>query len=227
MFRKKLLLSIGVILILVTLGIASFGMAVWVNELNSPKTVRVACIGDSITERGYPFMLRSMLGSDFTVANFGVSGSTVSRDSILPYVDQKAFQQAKDFDPDIIIIMLGTNDANPEITVDGDQGFEEDYKHLISAFQGIVGDEQIYVMKSPPILSTNSAYNNTYLVKTIIPQIDQVAKELELPIIDIYGTLGENPDYYWDGVHPNKDGSTIIASTVYDFVFSEIDDISQ
>jgi lysophospholipase L1-like esterase len=168
-----------------------------------------------------------MLGSDFTVANFGVSGSTVSRDSILPYIDQKAFQEAKEFDPDIIIIMLGTNDANPEITVDGDEGFEDDFKHLISAFQTTDGDEQIYVMKSPPILSTNSAYNNTYLVNTIIPQIDQVADELDLPIIDIYGSLGENPDYYMDGVHPNKDGSTIIASTVYDFVFSEIDDLSQ
>jgi lysophospholipase L1-like esterase len=227
MYRKKLLLSIGVILILVTLGIVSFGVAVRVNELNSPKTVKVACIGDSITERGYPFMLRAMLGSEFTVANFGVSGSTVSRDSILPYIDQKAFQDAKDFDPDIIIIMLGTNDANPEITVDGDEGFEEDFKHIIYAFSELVGDEQIYVMKSPPILSTNSAYNNTYLVEKIIPQIDHVATELNLPIIDIYDTLGENPDYYSDGVHPNKEGSTIIASTVYDFVFSEFDDISQ
>jgi len=227
MFRKKLLLSIGVILILVTLGIVSFGVAVWVNELNSPKTVKVACIGDSITERGYPFMLRSMLGSDFTVANFGVSGSTVSRDSILPYMDQKAFQKAKDFDPDIIIIMLGTNDANPEITVDGDEGFEEDYKQLISEFCDLVGDEQIYLMKSPSILSTNSAYNNTYLVKTIIPQIDHVATDLGLPIIDIYNTLGENPDYYSDGVHPNKDGSTIIASTVYNHIFIEIDNTVQ
>lgn len=227
MFRKKLLLSIGVILILVTLGTSSFGMAVWVNELNSPKTVKVACIGDSITERGYPLILRSMLGSDFTVVNFGVSGSTVSRDSILPYMDQKAFQNAKDYDPDIIIIMLGTNDANPEITVDGDEGFEEDYKQLISEFSALGGDEQIYVMKSPPILSSNSAYNNTYLVKTIIPQIDQVATELGLPIIDIYSTLGENPDYYWDGVHPNTDGSTIIASTVYNHIISEIDNTLQ
>jgi lysophospholipase L1-like esterase len=79
-----------------------------------------------------------MLGSNFIVGNFGVSGSTVSLDCAKPYMNESKFNEALDFNPDIIVIMLGTNDANPEITPN-ETGFETDYSQLVSAFQQLEG----------------------------------------------------------------------------------------
>ena len=45
-------------------------------------------------------------------------------------MDQPAFQQAKNFNPDIIVIMLGTNDANPEITQNVDT-FDADRNNFV------------------------------------------------------------------------------------------------
>jgi acyl-CoA thioesterase I len=215
MYRKKVLLSIAVVFVLVVSGIAAYGVAA-IEPPDDP--IRIACVGDSITEgSGYPYKLLQLLGDDYVVGNFGVSGSTASQTSVVPYMEQAEFRQALAFEPDIIVIMLGTNDANPEIN-DHDPYFEEDYKLLIDAFQQVKGDQQIYIVKSPPILSTNSAYNNTYLVNTVFPHIDNVANALDLPTIDMYTAIGENSEYFADGVHPNDDGADIIASTVYDAI---------
>ena len=136
-----------------------------VAAMNQTKQIRVACVGDSITEgSGYPYELQLMLGSNYVVGNFGVSGSTVSQNSIRPYMNQPAFQQAKNFNPDIIVIMLGTNDANPEITQDEDT-FDADYLELVNSFQQLDGRQLIWIIKSPPIFSTTSSWNNTYLTK--------------------------------------------------------------
>ena len=208
------------VLVLIIAGIAAFGVV----AVEPPSdAIRIACVGDSITAgSGYPYRLRELLGEDYCVGNFGVDGATASKTSVIPYMAQAQFRQALAFEPDIIIIMLGTNDANPEIN-DEDPCFEEDYKMLIAAFEQVKGDQQIYIVKSPPILSTNSAYNNTYLVSTVFPHIDKVADELDLPTIDMYNALGENYDYFSDGVHPNPDGADIIASTVYDAITQQQD----
>ena len=107
---KKKLSAIGALIIVILSGIVVFSVV----ETNcAAKLIRVACIGDSITQgSSYPSKLHQLLGSDYAVANFGVCGSTVSRGSIKPYIDQVEFQQAIDYHPDIIVIMLGTNDAN-------------------------------------------------------------------------------------------------------------------
>ena len=187
-----------------------------VSAENMKRPIRVACVGDSITEgSGYPFKLQTMLGSDYLVGNFGVRGSTVSQSSINPYMNQDAFEQAKDFIPDIVVIMLGTNDANPEITQSTDE-FESDYSQLINSFQQLDGEQSIWVAISPPIFAESSSWNSTYLNNDIIPQIDNVAKQMNLPTINIYDAFGDREDYFADGIHPNNDGATLIASTIFD-----------
>lgn len=180
--------------------------------------IRVACVGDSITQRsGYPFKLHQMLGPNFTVGNFGVSGATVSLDSILPYMNQSEFQRAKDFDPDIVVIMLGTNDANPQISPN-ETNFETDYSQLITSFEQLQGRQLIWVVTSPPIVTNSSSYNNTLLDNTVIPHIDELANNLNLPTVDMYDAFVNHTDDYLDGVHPNSDGATLIATTVFDAI---------
>lgn len=175
--------------------------------------MKVACVGDSITEfSGYPFKLQLMLGLNYKVENFGVSGSTASVDSNISYVNQTAFQKALAFQPDFVILMLGTNDANRATCHDPD--ITDDYMRIVLAFQKLHSRPEIVAVNSPPIYSTYSGYNNTYLVNNIIPAINSVADDLDLPTVDVYSTMNHS-DYFADGIHPNENGATVLANTLY------------
>ena len=82
--------------------------------------IRVACVGDSITfgsglpdrnQQSYPSRLQVALGSKFEVQNFGVGGRTLFRNGDTPYVETPQHQDVKDWEPEVVIIMLGTNDT--------------------------------------------------------------------------------------------------------------------
>ncbi len=216
MRRKYTFTAFALVMLIVMSDFALLGLA----ENRMAAAPRIACVGDSITERSlYPEKLQTLLGNGFLVANFGVAGATVTDVSVFPYSDQHEFQRAIDFEPDVVLIMLGTNDANPQIAYSHDS-FEEDYGEIVRAFQQLPSEPQIVVVKSPPIFSTTSAYNNTYLVDTVFPSIDNFADEMNLPTIDMYSVLENHSDYFTDGVHPNDEGAAVIASTVYDALSS-------
>jgi acyl-CoA thioesterase I len=215
MNRKMKLLVVSIAVMIAVSGMGAYTV-IAIN--NTPHPIRVACIGDSITQgSGYPNKLQTLLGSHYTVKNFGVSGSTVSLNSSKPYMNQTAFKKAEDFRPQIVVIMLGTNDANSQIAHSKDN-FEANYKQLIKSFEDLEGDQAIWVVKSPPIFTDNPSYNNTYLAENILPQIDNVATQMDLPAVDMYKAFGNHSDYFMDGIHPNADGATLIASNVYEAI---------
>jgi acyl-CoA thioesterase-1 len=216
MNMKMKLLSIGIAVMILLVGFAAY--FILTPNIVAAKPIRVACVGDSITEgSGYPYKLRLLLGSDYVVGNFGVSGSTVSLNSSKPYMYESRFQDAIDFHPDIVVIMLGTNDANVEISQNG-ESFETDYSQLVSAFEQLDGKQLIWVVKSPPIFTDNSSYNNSYLERNVFPQIDKVADQMNLPTVDLYNALGNHSDFFEDGVHPDDNGASLIALNVYDAI---------
>jgi acyl-CoA thioesterase I len=211
---KQLTIGIAILILL-----ASFAAYFNVTSNAAAKPIRVACVGDSITEgSGYPFKLHQLLGPDYTVGNFGVSGSTVSLNSKKPYMNESKFQEAINFNPEIVIIMLGTNDANLDVTPN-DYNFEADYRQLITSFQNNTDDLQIFVLRAPPIFDNNANYNKTYLSSTVIPHIDNLTTQMNLPKVDIYSVLNQS-EYFMDGVHPNSEGATLIAESVYDTMIS-------
>jgi hypothetical protein len=174
--------------------------------------VRVALIGDSITEiTPYPNYASKILGEKYIVRNFGVCGSQVSLDSDNPYMYSGAFNSAVEFQPNIVIIMLGTNDAL--FSLDQYLGnFIEDYLILIEKFQALQNKPAIWLVKPPPIYDAFGASVQVF-DKEIIPAIEQIANQTSLPLIDVYAALG-NPDYFQDGVHPNDKGASVIADVV-------------
>ena len=176
--------------------------------------IRVACIGDSITEgSGYPADLQKMLGENYTVGNFGVSGSAVSTKAIKPYITQYEFWRAINFQPDIVVIMLGTNDANIDAYQDINH-FQENYKSLISKFEELPGNQQIILVEPPPILNNTLSLSNDNLVQGVIPNIDQIANDLNLTTVNVYDALVNHNEVFGDGVHPNLDGGQIIAEQI-------------
>ena len=159
------------------------------------KPIRVACIGDSITEvSGYPEYLQTLLSSDYVVGNFGVCGSTVVRGIFSSYMDQHAFQEAKNFAPNLVVIMLGTNDASSDV-YENIGVFEVDYKELINEFQAIESNPK-FGLQITPIFNDVFGPSNDNLVQGIIPSIKRAADELRLPIIDVYSALVNHPEYF-------------------------------
>jgi acyl-CoA thioesterase-1 len=209
--RKKRAVFVAVLIISLTLIAVSF--EIFGDRANINPT-RVACLGDSITElSGYPNDLQIMLGANYNVSKFGVSGATVSVNSYTPYISQEAFQEAKEFLPNIVIIMLGTNDARADTYQSIDE-FVADYKQLVAEVQALKSKPKIFLVKPPPIFDNNLALNNTNLLKGVIPRIEQVANDLGLPTIDVYTPLATHPEYFMDGVHPNSEGANLIASEI-------------
>lgn len=181
--------------------------------------MRIACIGDSITygagiwnrgKNSYPARLNKLLGDKWDVANFGVNGATLLKKGDKSYWDQREFRAALEYEPNVVVIKLGTNDTKPHNWVHK-HDFILDYKDLISSFEKLPSNPVIYICYPIPI----HASIPTGLETEMIPLIDVIANESNARLIDLHSALEGKSDHYWDGVHPNKKGAALIAQKVY------------
>lgn len=208
--------TVSIAIIVLSLGLfAYFDQTTPAGQESTAATIRVACVGDSITNStGYPDELWMLLGENYTVGNFGWGATTVSLSSRNPYMNQAMFQAAKDFQPDIVVIILGTNDAHPDnqkyVT-----SFVGNYLSLVRAFQELSSKPQIWIVKPPPIFHNGTGLSTEFFDTEIIPLIEQVAEQANVPLIDVYTALANHPDYFLDGVHPTPVGTQAIATEVY------------
>ena len=113
--------------------------------------IKVACIGDSITQgvgadrgQSYPDQLQTLLGEKYKVGNFGVSARTLLQKGDFPYRKEKKYQEALKMLPNIVIIMLGTNDTKPQ-NWKYEAEFVGDYRDLIKSFQALPSKPKVYV----------------------------------------------------------------------------------
>jgi lysophospholipase L1-like esterase len=223
MNKKKLrLLAIGLVILLVSSGIAFFILATG-NKKSSSAEIRVACVGDSLTQSTeYPLDLWNLLGTArYTVRNFGVGSTTVLLNTETPYMNTSVFQSALEFQPNIVIIMLGTNDAQPNLER-YNASFVGDYVKLVAAFQALASKPEIWIVLPPPIFSNQSGkINPEYFSTTLIPAIQQAANETHLPVINVYAVLGNYSNDFPDGEHPNSAAAQIIAYTIYTAIISQ------
>jgi lysophospholipase L1-like esterase len=205
-------------LLIVGIVVLAVGFAVAFQVLSAPKEagpVRVACVGDSITSyTDYPADLQALLGPSYEVGSFGIGGATILLNTDRPYLNQAEFQQAKQFRPDVVVILLGTNDARTNI-YQSSENLESDYKTLIGAFQNFGSKPEVWLAIPPPIFNNTLSLSTSNFVEGVIPRIETVANELHLPRIDVYGALMDHPEYFPDGVHPDGEGAQLIAKTVY------------
>lgn len=189
-------------------------------------SIKVACVGNSVTfgatlqnpnEESYPALLQQMLGDQFVVRNFGKSGSTLLNKGHRPYRQQKEFQDALEFCPDIVVIHLGLNDTDPRNWPNYKDDFIGDYLQLIKDFQVQNPKVKIYPCRMTPIFDWHKRFQSgTYTWYHQIQQaIDKVALLKKLPLIDLNEDLAIRPDLFPDAIHPNKYGAEIIAKRVY------------
>ena len=184
--------------------------------------IKIACVGDSITfgarvenrdENNYPKQLGRILRDEYLVRNFGVSGTTLLSKGNKPWIKSGAFQRATDFNPDIVIIKLGTNDTKPQNFPAHPDDFETDYANLINHFRGLPSEPQIYICTPAPIVKSNPQITDKVMVE-LRPRIETIAKANRCNIIDLNMSLKDHPDWLPDGIHPNAQGATAMAETV-------------
>lgn len=188
------------------------------------KALKVACIGDSITVGGgvsdrendsYPGVLRSLLKGNATVNNYGMNSRTVLKKGDYPYMEASVYTDSLAWEPDIVIIMLGTNDSKAANWVYKDD-FVGDYTELIQSYKSLPSEPMVFINTPPTAyMDHETSVNNTVLTNEVVPAVKQVAEENDCEIIDVNSATKNMAQLFPDKVHPNEEGAKIIANTVY------------
>lgn len=191
-----------------------------VDVANFKQPVKLACVGDSIT-RGvgakvpWPAQLGQMLGDGWKVSNHGVSGATLMNSGDRPYQKLGDFEKAVGSMPDVVVIMLGTNDTKPHNWKHFASDYEKDYREMIAKFAGLENKPRIFLCHPPYIAKDGNWGINDPDTKAQMPVIEKLAKELNVGVIDVHAALEGRDELIPDKVHPNNDGATLIAGAVF------------
>lgn len=191
--------------------------------------IRVACIGNSITygagianreKNSYPAQLQSYLGDDYEVENFGVSATTLLSKGDSPYIKTDAYRKSQEFQPDIILIKLGTNDSKPQNRKYNDD-FKADYQALIDSYRKLESHPRIILLT--PVrcfLPDEPGISNLVIEKFTRPAIEEIAYSNNLEVINLFNLFGDK----WEGsmmpdkLHPSSIGAGKIARKIYEYL---------
>ena len=203
-------------------------LSAWLRSFKAPRkdAVRVACVGNSITygagiknrsHDSYPSVLGRLLGDKYWVKNFGVSARTMLNKGDRPYMKEQAYQQALAFNPNIVVIKLGTNDSKSFNWVHK-ADFIKDTQTMIDAFKALPSQPEIYLCYPSKAYLTGESINDDIISKEIIPMIKKVAKKNKLPVIDLHSAMDGMPELFPDHIHPNEEGAKVMAKAVYNAI---------
>jgi lysophospholipase L1-like esterase len=190
-----------------------------------PVMIRVACIGDSITwgftllnpwKQSYPALLQEMLGDGYEVRNFGYNDASARFDADTPYVKKRVYRESLEWNPDIVLLMLGTNDTktrnwDPDI-------FRRDYRKIVDSYLDLpsrprvilIAPIRIFHILGRPLLGVHPET----MEEGVRPAIRETADEMGLPMVDLQN-LFTDTQYCRDGVHPQRTGARMLAETIY------------
>ena len=200
------------------------------------KIVKVACIGDSITYGtglsnpllySYPAQLQMLLGKkNYAVGNFGKGGAYAldadskynAKDAELSYRNTTQYKDSLSYEPDVVIIMLGSNDIR---SLTCDAAVEE----YIDAIQSLALEyAALPTVKMTYIASCKYTSSGNDLIRQMangeLARITKrAADEIGFPFIDIHGMTREYMDvhihYTSDRAHPTEEGYEQIAKAMY------------
>lgn len=229
--RKKWIYALSVLLFLAVL----FCKTESVMEEESTRIYQVYCLGDSITYGSglsqelrpvacYPAQLQELLGARYQVMNYGVSGKTLMDVPERSYRDTGYVDIAKMQSPDILVVMLGTNDTKEDIW--DAKRYKEEYVALVEELQAIESEPDIYLMIPPEAFPYEDGVivygiNNDTIHDEIRDIVREVSEETGTGLIDMYAVTEDHPEYFMDGVHPNQQGYEVLAKAVYEQIVAD------
>lgn len=189
------------------------------------RKIKVACVGNSVTygylienrsRDAYPSQLQRMLGEEYEVVNFGHSGATLLRHGHRPYNTLPEYDAALKYAADVVVIHLGLNDTDPRDWPNYRDEFLGDYLSLIGDFRAANPQSRIFICRLTPIFHAHPRFKSGtrdwfWMIQS---EIEKVAKVADVELIDLHTPLYSRPDLFPDALHPNAEGTGILAKTV-------------
>jgi len=208
------------------------GLFVLQLSANGQNKIKVACIGASITygatienreQNSYPAQLQKMLGHNYQVTNYGVSGTTLLKKGNSSYWNTNEYKTVLAANPDVVIIDLGGNDSKLINRVYLNE-FESDYREFIHSFTQLQSHPRIVLLLAMPSFEKDTTgIWDPVIVKQVNPRIQQVAFDNKVEVIDMHSPFVDKEAITPDKIHPNKEGATIMAQTIYENITQKKD----
>ena len=239
--KRKIISFILVVCILGVLGYTAAayvgcGLDVHMHTKAKEGQIKVACVGDSITygmavinwfENTYPKQLGKLLGDEYHVQNFGFNGKTAQDNNEESYRATKLYEKSKAYSPDIVILMLGSNDSKP-YNFEGKEAFKQAERELIETYLGLESKPRLILATVNAGFYVHGATEGDYMydingenILIINEAVKELAEEYNLTLVDTYALTKDHPEYYKiDGIHPNKDGQATMAKAFYEAVIN-------
>ncbi len=197
------------------------------------KGSRLLFQGDSITDmkwgrdqsdrnhylgHSYVFLIAARLGVDMPEAqldiyNRGISGNAVAN------LRKRWSKDAIDMKPDVLSILIGTNDVGSGVQADD---FQADYRYLLDSSKNANPDLRI-VLLDPFVLPTGklkdkeawkSRQSATDKLGVVVAQLAKDYNTAHIKTQEIFDTAAASvsPEHWmWDGIHPLPQGHELIA----------------
>ena len=192
------------------------------------KPVWVACVGDSLTSgykmvkpeiNAYPAQLGKLLGDGYEVKGFAEPGRTALQKAERPLWKEKVFADAQAWNPDMVVICLGTNDSWPAIWAKLSGEFDGDLRAMIDTFAKLPSHPKIWLCVPTPLYLDTIPVQQKIMIDEVNPTIRKVAKETGCKLIDFYTPLLGKADLFQaDKVHPLPTAGAVMAQIVADSI---------
>lgn len=195
----------------------------------------IVALGDSITfgagvvrtrtSDSWEVKLEKLLGGSYQVLNYGISGATLQNEGDCPYwnMAEKALQgypeAALALNPEIVILMLGTNDSKPYNW--NRERYEAQLDQRVKEIKAAPGVKRLILMCPPFACPADGsdvvAFDilNETIRDEIVPIVKNCAAENQVECIDLYALTDGHSEYFMDGVHPNSFGNRVIAAEIH------------
>ncbi len=203
-------------------------------EVTSKKYTKIACIGDSLTyghtwtDEAYPVYLSELfaeLDSDIEVKNFGVNGASLTgikpqNSALTKYEDSAKYDESIDYNPDIVVILLGTNDVNGW-ELGAKEVFVDRYYDLIATYTNKNPDAKVVVVTPPTVEEGNSLNKHKGMIdEEIYPAVLSGAMGDYCVDFHAFVESFSGEKFREDGVHLSAALANELAKLVYDAIVS-------
>lgn len=184
--------------------------------------IKIAAVGDSITDEyipgaNYPAILDEKLGEDYAVVNFGESNYAAQSSSDFPYETTDSYEDSLALEPDIVILMLGTNDTKAQ-NWQGAEAFKAEYTELVESYLELDSVSRV-ILASPPTVFLENVRHGSIDPENIEPiraVVEEVAEEKHLEFVDMTQKTADHPEWFFDGVHPTPESAQELAQFFYE-----------
>lgn len=149
--------------------------------------------------------------------NYGVSSFAVQSTADRSYRTLPNYQESLDYDADIVVFMMGSNDSKP-INWNGAETFRQELNTLLDSYSG-----RTILLCTPAsaffLNGQTEGVANHNIQPKVVDEIAQVVREIAedrtLTLVDIYALTRSCPEWFKkDGVHPDNAGAAAMARMI-------------